>query len=277
MANEVAKTNSGSNKVGFTAFMTSNVVAKKVNDILGDEKRGSRFISSIISAVNSNPTLKECDNASILSGALLGESLNLSPSPQLGNFYLVPFNDKERGKVATFQMGWKGYYQLALRSGQYKKLNVIEIKEGELVSWNPLEEELKVDIIDDDEKREKLKTIGYYAFYENLQGFRKCIYWSKEKMEAHAQQYSQGYRADKQKKTQYTFWSKNFDEMAKKTMLRQLISKYGVMSIDMQNAFEGDMAYIKEDGSKDYIDNTIEVDFEIKETVTEPKALDDIV
>lgn len=277
MTNEITKTNSGSNKVGFTAFMTSNVVAKKVNDILGDEKRGSRFVSSIISAVNSNPTLKECDNASILSGALLGESLNLSPSPQLGNFYLVPFNDKERGKVATFQMGWKGYYQLALRSGQYKKLNVIEIKEGELVSWNPLEEELKVDIIDDDEKREKLKTIGYYAFYENLQGFRKCIYWSKEKMEAHAQQYSQGYRADKQKKTQYTFWSKNFDEMAKKTMLRQLISKYGVMSIDMQNAFEGDMAYIKEDGSKDYIDNTIEVDFEIKETVTETKTLDDIV
>lgn len=277
MSNEVAKTNSGSNKVGFTAFMTSNVVAKKVNDILGDEKRGSRFVSSIISAVNSNPTLKECDNASILSGALLGESLNLSPSPQLGNFYLVPFNDKERGKVATFQMGWKGYYQLALRSGQYKKLNVIEIKEGELVSWNPLEEELKVDIIDDDEKREKLKTIGYYAFYENLQGFRKCIYWSKEKMEAHAQQYSQGYRADKQKKTQYTFWSKNFDEMAKKTMLRQLISKYGVMSIDMQNAFEGDMAYIKEDGSKDYVDNTIEVDFEVRETVTETKSLDDIV
>ena len=277
MANEVAKTSQGNTKVGFTSFMTSTMVTKKVNEILGDEKRGSRFVSSIISAVNSNPTLKECDNASILSGALLGESLNLSPSPQLGNFYLVPFNDKERGKVATFQMGWKGYYQLALRSGQYKKLNVIEIKEGELISWNPLEEELKVEIIDDDEKREKLKTIGYYAFYENLQGFRKCIYWSKEKMEAHAQQYSQGYRADKQKKTQYTFWSKNFDEMAKKTMLRQLISKYGVMSIDMQTAYEGDMAYIKEDGSKDYIDNTIEADFEIKETVTETKTLDDIV
>lgn len=274
MANDLTKTN-GNNKLGFTTFMTSNVVAKKVNDILGDEKRGNRFISSIISAVNSNPTLKECDNASILSGALLGESLNLSPSPQLGNFYLVPFNDKERGKVATFQMGWKGYYQLALRSGQYKKLNVIEIKEGELISWNPLEEELKVEIIDDDEKREKLKTIGYYAFYENLQGFRKCIYWSKEKMEAHAQQYSQGYRADKQKKTQYTFWSKNFDEMAKKTMLRQLISKYGVMSIDMQTAYEGDMAYIKEDGSKTYVDVVDEANFEITEQPN-TMSLDDI-
>jgi recombination protein RecT len=228
---------------------------KKINEIIGDEKKGARFTSSIISAVNNNPQLRECDNASILSGALLGESLNLSPSPQLGNYYLVPFKDKDRGTVATFQLGWKGYYQLALRSGQYKKLNVIEIKEGELISWNPLEEEIKVEIIEDDEKREKLKTIGYYAFYENIQGFRKCLYWSKEKMEAHAKQYSQGYRADLQKNTKYTFWSKAFDEMAKKTMLRQLISKYGVMSIEMQNAYEGDMAYIKEDGSKEYIDN----------------------
>ena len=103
MANEVVKTEK--REIGFTSFMTSNVVQKKVNDILGDEKKGSRFISSIISAVNANPTLKECDNASILSCALLGEGLNLSPSPQLGQYYIVPFNDKDRGKVATFQLG----------------------------------------------------------------------------------------------------------------------------------------------------------------------------
>ena len=280
MANEIQKT-SNANKMTFSAFMTSNAISNKVNQIIGDERTGKRFIASIISAVSNNPQLKECDNSSILSGALLGESLGLSPSPQLGNYYLVPFKDKEKGMVATFQMGWKGYYQLALRSGQYKKLNVIEIKEGELIGWNPLEEELKVNIIDDDEKREKLNTIGYYAFYENLQGFRKCIYWSKEKMEAHALKYSNGYRADKQKKTTYTFWSKNFDEMAKKTMLRQLISKYGVMSIEMQNAYEGDMAYIKDDGTKEYVDNKEEeVYFEdttvVEATDVEIKSLDDI-
>ena len=280
MANEIQKT-SNANKMTFSAFMTSNAISNKVNQIIGDERTGKRFIASIISAVSNNPQLKECDNSSILSGALLGESLGLSPSPQLGNFYLVPFKDKNKGMVATFQMGWKGYYQLALRSGQYKKLNVIEIKEGELISWNPLEEELKVNIIDDDEKREKLNTIGYYAFYENLQGFRKCIYWSKEKMEAHALKYSNGYRADKQKKTTYTFWSKNFDEMAKKTMLRQLISKYGVMSIEMQNAYEGDMAYIKDDGTKEYVDNKEEeVSFEdmtvVEATDVEIKSLDDV-
>lgn len=259
------------NKIKFTDFMTTPVVARKVNQILGDEKASKRFVSSIISAVNTNPSLRECDNASILSGALLGESLNLSPSPQLGNFYLVPFNDKNRGKVATFQIGWKGYYQLALRSGYYKKLNVIEIKQGELISWNPLEEEIKVNIVEDDEQREKLPTIGYYAFYEYLNGFRKAIYWSKEKMESHAMKYSMGYKAKKG----YTFWEKSFDDMAKKTMLRQLISKYGIMSTELQNAYEGDMAVINEDGSKDYVDNQ-DFDFEMEEQPTEVKSLDEV-
>ena len=262
MANDVVKSEAKT-KVGFTSFMTSNVVQKKVNEIIGDEKRGARFISSIVSAVNANPTLKECDNASILSGALLGESLNLSPSPQLGNFYLVPFNDKNRGKVATFQLGYKGYIQLAIRSGQYKKLNVLAIKEGELIKYDPLNEEIEVQLIEDEEAREKAKTIGYYAMFEYTNGFRKTLYWSKTKMEKHAMQYSQGYKA----KSGFTFWEKDFDAMAYKTMLRQLISKWGIMSVDMQTAYESDMAYIKEDGSKEYVDNQV-IDAEEPKTVT---------
>jgi len=273
MANDIEV--SQKQKLTFSAFITSTGMKNKINSIIGDEQRGARFTSAIISAVSTNPLLAGCDNASILSGALLGESLNLSPSPQLGNYYLVPFKDKDRGSVATFQMGWKGYYQLALRSGYYKKLNVIEIKEGELIGWNPLDEEIKVNIIEDDDEREKLPTIGYYAFYEYLNGFKKAIYWSKQKMENHALKYSQGYKADKQKKTAYTFWSKSFDDMAKKTMLRQLISKYGIMSTELQNAFEGDMAYIKEDGSKEYVDNEVE-EFEVQEQPKEVKGLDEI-
>lgn len=270
MSNEVM--NKPKQQIQFSTFMTSGAVAKKVNSIIGDEQSGKRFISGIISAVSVNPTLSECDNSSILSAALLGESLNLSPSPQLGNYYLVPYNDKQRGKVATFQIGWKGYYQLALRSGYYKKLNVIEIKEGELISWNPLEEEIKVNIIEDDSEREKTKTIGYYAMYEYLNGFRKAIYWSKEKMESHAMTYSMGYKAKKG----YTFWEKDFDSMAKKTMLRQLISKYGIMSTELQNAYEGDMAVINEDGSKDYIDNKEEPTFEMQKQPNVVTSLDDI-
>lgn len=242
-------------KVPFSAYITSDGIKGRINQIVGDENTGKRFISSIISAVSTNPTLAECDNASIVSGALLGEALKLSPSPQLGNYYLVPFNDKEKGKVATFQLGYKGYIQLAIRSGQYKKLNVLAIKEGELIKYDPLNEEIEVQLIDDETKREKAKTIGYYAMFEYVNGFRKALYWSREKMEAHALQYSQGYKSDKRNKTSYTFWSKDFDGMAYKTMLRQLISKWGIMSIDMQTAYESDMAYIKEDGSKEYVDN----------------------
>lgn len=256
MSNEVT---TAKKKLPFSAFMTSNAVSNKINQIIGDENSGKRFISGIVSAVSVNPQLAECENNTILSGALLGESLNLSPSPQLGLYYLVPFKDRERGMVATFQLGWKGYYQLALRSGYYKKLNVIEIKEGEFISWNPLEEELKVNIVEDEEKREKLPTIGYYAFYEYLNGFRKAMYWTKKKMENHAKQYSQGYRGDLTKGTKYTFWSKDFDSMAKKTMLRQLISKYGIMSTELEKAFTNDMSLIKEDGSNEYVDNEPEI------------------
>lgn len=279
MANEIAKKTE--NKITFGAYMTSSVVTNKVNQIIGDEKSGKRFISSLVSAVSVNPTLSECDNASLLSGALLGESLNLSPSPQLGHYYLVPFNikigeDEHKkpiyGKKAQFQMGWKGFYQLALRSGYYKKINVLPIKEGELINWNPLEEEIKVQLIEDDEKRENAKTIGYYAMYEYLNGFKKAMYWSKSKMEAHANQYSQGYKAKKG----YTFWEKDFDSMAMKTMLRQLISKYGIMSIEMQNAYEGDMAVINEDGSKEYVDNVSEATFEIKEQPNTNISLDEL-
>ena len=269
MANEITNRN---NQLGFTSFMTSGVVQKKVNDILGDEKRGARFISGIVSAVNANPTLKECDNSSILSGALLGESLNLSPSPQLGNYYLVPFQDKTRGKVATFQLGYKGYIQLAIRSGQYKKINVLAIKDGELIKYDPLNEELEVKLIEDEEERENTKTIGYYAMFEYVNGFKKTMYWSRAKMEKHALQYSKGYQA----KRGYTFWEKDFDGMAYKTMLRQLISKWGLMSVDMQQAFEGDMAVINEDGSKDYVDNQEDIiTFEPEEQPKEMK-LDDI-
>ena len=221
-------------------------------------KNGTRFISSIVSAVNNNRELQTCSNASLLSAALLGESLNLSPSPQLGQYYLVPFNNKD-GKVAQFQLGYKGYIQLAIRSGQYKKINVLAIKEGELVRYDPLNEEIEVNLIEDEEEREKAPTVGYYAMFEYTNGFKKAMYWSGAKMEAHALKYSAGYAADKRKHTQYTFWSKDFDGMAYKTMLRQLISKWGIMSIDLVTAIDADMAIVNEDGSKSYVEVEEEV------------------
>ena len=193
---------------------------------------------------------------------MLGESLNLSPSPQLGQYYLVPYYDSKRGcKVAQFQLGYKGYIQLAIRSGQYKKLNVLAIKKGELVKYDPLNEEIEVNLIDDEEERENAETIGYYAMFEYTNGFRKSLYWSKSKMEKHALKYSKGYSAHKG----YTFWETDFDGMAFKTMLRQLISKWGIMSIDMQQAVEKDMATINTDGTYEYVENDEEAILEQEE------------
>jgi recombination protein RecT len=241
----------GQQKLGITAYLTGDAVKNQINSVVGG-KDGQRFISAIVSAVNTNPALQECTNQSILSGALLGESLKLSPSPQLGHYYLVPYNDKEKGKVAQFQLGYKGYIQLAIRSGQYRKLNVIAIKKGEMEYFDPLNEDIRVHLmVDDWDAREEAETIGYYAFFELVNGYRKAMYWSKKQMEAHALKYSPGYKAQKG----YTFWEKNFDAMAYKTMLRQLISKWGVMSIDLQTAIEGDMAIISEDGTPHYVEN----------------------
>lgn len=252
-------------KTSLTAYLTNDAVKNQINNVIGG-KNGSRFVSSIISAVQVNPALQECTKPSILSAALLGESLKLSPSPQLGQYYMVPFNNNKKGyKEAQFQLGYKGYIQLAIRSGQYKKLNVLAIKEGELVRFDPLNEEIEVNLIDDEEVREETETIGYYAMFEYTNGFKKAMYWSKKKMEAHALKYSKGYQAKKG----YTFWEKDFDAMAYKTMLRQLISKWGIMSIDMLSAMDADMAVIHEDGTKDYVDidneETVAADQEIHE------------
>ena len=250
------------NRPKFSVAIQSDMYKNLINQTLGDKDRATRFIASISSAVATNSALQECDAGTILSGALLGESLNLSPSPQLGQYYLVPFNDSKKGyKVAQFQLGYKGYIQLAIRSGQYKKLNVLAIKKGELVKYDPLNEEIEVKLIDDEEERENAETVGYYAMFEYTNGFRKSLYWSKSKMEKHDLKYSKGYSAHKG----YTFWEKDFDGMAYKTMLRQLISKWGIMSIEMQQAVEKDMATINTDGTYEYVDNEEETIIEQEE------------
>lgn len=253
-----------------SVYLQNDAVKKQINQVVGG-KNGTRFISSIVSAVQSTPALQECTSPSIVNAALLGEALNLSPSPQLGQFYMVPFDNKKKGcKEAQFQLGYKGYIQLAIRSGYYKKLNVLAIKEGELVRYDPLDEEVEVNLIDDDILREEAPTMGYFAMFEYENGFRKTLYWSKKKMLVHAEKYSfafyknggarslelleQGKIPEKDMWKYSSFWFKDFDGMALKTMLRQLISKWGIMSIDLQNAIDKDMAVIHEDGKTDYVD-----------------------
>lgn len=265
--NNLTKQNS---KPSFASFVKSDVVLNSLVKTLGNETKKNTFVSSIISAVSTNPDLQKCDYNTIINSALLGSSLNLSPSPQLGHYYMVPFNDTKNDRVAaTFQLGYKGYLQLAIRSGQYKAINVIAIKENELINYNPLTEDIVINIMEDEEDRENAKTTGYYAMFELVNGFRKTMYWSKKKMETHATKYSAGYRAKKG----YTFWEKDFDGMAFKTMLRQLISKWGIMSIEMQNAFERDYTMEDDKGNVAYVDNDVEYEEVpvVSEIVDKPK------
>ena len=264
MANAVA---TQKKKTGIATYLANDAVKKNIMSVIG-EKNTTKFVSSVVSAVQTNPALAECTNGSILSAALLGEALQLSPSPQLGQFYMVPYKNKGVSE-AQFQLGAKGYKQLAIRSGQYKRIVTSVVKEGELKSFNPITEEYIFEPIMDMATREKLPVIGYYAAFELLNGFKKELYWSKEKMQSHAQRYSNGYRSDLKKGTSYTFWSKDFDGMAEKTMIRQLISKWGIMSIDMQKAFESDMGIVREDGTVEYADNVVDIETEVKEEIAE--------
>lgn len=276
----------------FSVAITTTGYKNLINNTLGDPERAKRFVASITSAVAVNPALQECEAGTILAGALLGESLNLSPSPQLGQYYLVPFKSKAKydrqGNMlqpetvkAQFVLGYKGYIQLAIRSGHYKKLNVLEIKEGELVRFDPLNEEIECSIIEDYDARESARTIGYYAMFEYVNGFRKAIYWSKEKMMAHADAFSPAYSSGAHKKLEAgeipdkdrwkysSFWYKDFDDMAKKTMLRQLISRWGIMSTELQQAFVQD-ATLAEVGDKNEIVTTPEEQFQL----AQPEATD---
>lgn len=285
----------------FSVAIQTKTYQSMIANTLRDPDRQKRFVASITSAVAVNPALQECEASTILAGALLGESLNLSPSPQLGQYYLVPFKQKEKrnrqGELispettkATFVLGYKGYIQLALRSGFYKDLDVMEIKQGEFKGKDPRTGRPMFEFMSDEEAWEKAPTIGYMAFFEYLNGFTKMLYWSKDKMMRHADQYSPAFSASAYKKLQdgeipngelwkySSFWYKDFDGMAKKTMLRQLISKWGIMSTEMVKAMDTDnsMAEISGDDIVTTPDEAIPIDQPEAVDVVANVSLDDI-
>ena len=247
----------------FSMAISTKGFRDAINNTLQDPARANRFIASITTAVAATPALQTCDNGSILAGALQGEALNLPPSPQLCMFYLVPFKQKAKfdraGNMispecskAQFILGYKGYLQMAIRSGQYKDIGCMDIRQGEYLGKDPATAKPRFRFIEDDEQREALPVVGYMAYFEYLNGFYKSIYWSKEKMLNHADRFSQAFSKDAYAKIQAgqiadkdlwkysSFWYKDFDSMAMKTLLRQLISKWGIMSTEMQTALVSD-------------------------------------
>lgn len=241
-------------------YLASPAVQKRTEELLGD--RASQFITSITSMVGADDKLAACEPSSLFMACLTAAALDLPINKNLAFAHIVPYNNnKARVVEAQFQMGWKGYVQLAQRSGQYQKLAVTEVYEGQLVEENPLMGNTYSwkDRISD-------TVIGYVAFMKLNNGFEKEIYMSQDDVLNHADKYSKAYNHGKG----FGPWKDNFDAMALKTVIKLLISKWGPMSVQMQRAVEVDSAVIKEDGNAEYIDGEV-ISEEDKKAATRAK------
>lgn len=248
----------GNKKMTFSQAIQLPAYQNLINSTLKDPKRANRFIASVVSAVSANPTLQKCEPATVLSAALQGEALELSPSPALGEYAMVPYGSKWNSQLqdyesykAQFQIMTGGRLQLAYRSGQYKDLDVIEIREGEYKGKDKRTGKPVIDFIEDDDLRETKPIIGYYAYFELLNGFFKCIYVPKSKAIAHATRFSKAFdpvlydkiqRGEqlngwKEEKKAETPWIQHFDTMACNLALRMLL-KNAPKSIEMKTAEE---------------------------------------
>lgn len=279
-------------KPKFSVVIQSDAYKNLINNTLGDKSKATRFIASISSAVATNPALQECTPQSVISGALVGEALGLSPSPQLGQYYLVGYKNKNTGNTeAVFTMGYKGYISMLIKSGLYKDLDAFEIHEGEFKGRDKETGKFKFEFIEDENERLSRPVIGYMAYFTMQNNFTKSVYMSKEEMLNHADTYSKAFNKADYEKLQAgqipekdmwkysSFWYKNFDSQGLKTVLRRLISKWGILSTEIQNAYEKDMAVIKEDGTFEYVDNPNDevIEANVTETnATAPTSLDDI-
>lgn len=253
---------------GIASFLAMPEVRENITNVLGKDHVDS-FVSDVVACVQNNETLAKCTNKSIFSAALLSKSINLPLTPQLGYAYLVPFDNKkqvnghtEYVKEAVFQMGWKGYIQLALRSNNFRKIVATDVRKGEITGFNPFDDRYEITPVDfekrtakDDKGNYLVPIIGYYAKLEMVNGFTKEMYMTHEEMLEYAKKYSKAYRNDLNKHTSHSFWTTKFESMAKKTMLRQLLGKYGLLTVELERAYTHDMAIEREDGTLDYIDN----------------------
>ena len=224
------------------SLLTNEELKKRFNDILG--KKSGQFLGSITSLVSSSTAFNDCDPNSIISAALIAATLDLPINPSLGFAYVIPYNSRD-GKKAQFQAGYKSFIQLALRSGQYRTINAIPIYEGEITIANRLTGE----VVLDETKKVSEKVCGYAAYFRLLNGFEKTLYMTVEQLQAHGRKFSKSYSNDT------SLWKTDFNSMALKTVLKMLLSKYGILSVDMQKAIEVDQAVIRQDETPEYVDS----------------------
>jgi recombination protein RecT len=260
---EMTKADKGVVASNVKGFMALPSTQNRVKELLGS--RSGNFMTSVSSMVGSDDKLAKCEPVSLFMACLTAAAMDLTISRNLGFAHIIPYEnnkrvvDSETGEVswvkvleAQFQMGWRGYVQLAQRTGQYKTIAAAPVYEGQLVEEDPLEGNTY-----DWKAKSGDEVIGYVARFTMLNGFRKEIYMSAEEVREHAIRYSKAFAYDVKNNKTSSPWSNNFEAMALKTVLKMLISKWGIMSVDIQKAVSLDSAVIKEDGSPSYIDGEL--------------------
>lgn len=253
MANEIQNYNLKS----FNQTITSPATQKYLTDLLHERK--GQFVSNLTALVANNANLQECEPYTLMFAALKATALNLPIEPSLGMAHVIPYKNKKRGVTeAQFQLGYKGFQQLALRTGQYKHINTTDVREGEIKKRNRLTGEIDFDFIQDEAKRLETPIVGYVNYFKLLNGFESTFYMSKEEMNQHALRYSQTYRSTTPYIKEQSKWSTDFDGMARKTVIKLNLSKNGVLSTELQDAILADQSVMREENKFDYIDNESE-------------------
>lgn len=253
MANEIQNYNLKS----FNQTITSPATQKYLNDLLHERK--GQFVSNLTALVANNANLQECEPYTLMFAALKATALNLPIEPSLGMAHVIPYKNKKRGVTeAQFQLGYKGFQQLALRTGQYKHINTTDVREGEIKKRNRLTGEIDFDFIQDEAKRLETPIVGYVNYFKLLNGFESTFYMSKEEMNQHALRYSQTYRSTTSYIKEQSRWSTDFDAMARKTVIKLNLSKNGVLSTELQDAILADQSVMREENNFDYVDNESE-------------------
>lgn len=254
-------------------LFSKDIVKKKFEELMGN--RSNQFMTSVLQIVASNEMLSKAEPSTVLNAAITAAALDLPINNNLGFAYIVPYNDRRSNKcVAQFQMGYKGFIQLAQRSGQFKTISASPIFDGQLIEMNPLTG-FKFDF----SKKTSEKIIGYAAFFSLLNGFEKTLYMSVEEINKHAGKYSQTFKKG------FGVWKDDFDGMACKTVIKLLLSKFAPLSVEMQKSIVTDQAIVKnmEGSDLEYTDHQVieEIDPEdlraqyefVKENLTKEQRL----
>jgi recombination protein RecT len=239
----------------FNQTIQAPATQKYIADVLGEKK--SSFCSNLTSLVANDKKLQACEPVTLLYAGIKATALNLPLDSNLGFAYVIPYKNRDSGKTeAQFQVGWRGIVQLAIRSGQFKTINVTDIREGELKEFDLLSGAMRFEA---NPNRDALPIIGYVAHFELVNGFKKSLYMTSSQIETHAVKYSQTYSSRDARVKASSKWTTEFDLMAKKTVLKLLLGRYAPLSVEMQQAVKYDQSVIRdESGTPDYVDNEVE-------------------